>query len=264
MSPSGRTPRVVAGIPARMGSSRFPGKPLCDILGKTMVEHCWRRSRESERLDDLFVATCDEEIRDVVEGFGGRAIMTPKDISRPGLRVAEACKELDLDDEDIVIVVQGDEPLVHPGMIDLAAQALIGDTQLQVGTLVGAATEEEWLDPNEVKVVHGANGDVLYLSRAPIPSNTRDRVLQRLKQICILPFRKRFLLDFEDLAETPLEVAESIELIRVVEHGIRLKAIHSPYPSVAVDNEEDRRRAEAAMRDDEIYARYAGASASNS
>src|SRR3954467_5531521 len=108
-----------------MGSSRFPGKPLQPILGLTMIEHVYRRCELAANVDDLFVATCDDEIAAVVAAFGGRAIMTPKDIPRPGLRGAEACRGEDLTDEDIVIVVQGDEPLVNPGMIDLAAQALL-------------------------------------------------------------------------------------------------------------------------------------------
>ena len=114
--------RIVVGIPVRMGSTRFPGKPLCDILGKTMIEHCYKRCELSKYSTDLFVAACDSEIHDVVENFGGNVIMTNPDIQRPGLRVASAAESLDLDDDDIVVVVQGDEPLVHPDMIDLAIQ----------------------------------------------------------------------------------------------------------------------------------------------
>ena len=249
--------RVVVGIPARMGSSRFPGKPLAPILGMPMVEHVYKRCQQAEDVDDLFVATCDQEIADVVRGFGGEFLMTPKDISRPGLRVAEACKELDLADDDIVVVAQGDEPLVHPDMIDAAVAALREDPAVQLGTLVGDATEEEWLDPNEVKVAVDTHDDVMFMSRSPIPSNTRDRVTMRLKQISILPFRKKFLLDFQDMASTPLEIAESIELLRALEHGVTVRAAMSPHGSVAVDTEADRQRAEAEMKDDEVYPQYA-------
>jgi 3-deoxy-manno-octulosonate cytidylyltransferase (CMP-KDO synthetase) len=248
---------VVVGIPARMGSSRFPGKPLKPILGLPMVQHVHERCRLAGNVDDLFVATCDDEIRDVVEGFGGRAVMTDPDIPRPGLRVAEAVKQMDLADDDIVVVVQGDEPLVHPGMIEVAVSALQDDPGAPLGTLVADANEVEWQDVNEVKVVCNMRGDLIYMTRSPVPSNTRDRFHRRLKQVAIMPFRKHFLLEFQELAETPLEIDESVELLRAIEHGVRVKAIESPYESVSVDTEPDRLEAEAAMRDDEFFPRYA-------
>jgi 3-deoxy-manno-octulosonate cytidylyltransferase (CMP-KDO synthetase) len=248
--------KLIVGIPARMGSSRLPGKPLAPILGMPMIEHVYRRCQLADGVDELFVATCDEEIRSVVEDFGGRALMTPKDIARAGLRVAEASKQLDLGDDDIVIVAQGDEPLVHPDMVSLTARVLEEDAGIHATTLVGDATEEEWLDPNEVKIVAAANDDILYMSRSPIPSDTRDRVTARLKQISILGFRKKALFDFQELEPTPLEDAESIELLRALEHGLRVRGIRSPYPSVAVDTEADRLRAEEAMRTDVLYAAY--------
>jgi 3-deoxy-manno-octulosonate cytidylyltransferase (CMP-KDO synthetase) len=249
--------KVVVGIPARMGSSRFPGKPLQPILGVPMIEHVYRRCALAEHVDELFVATCDDEIAEAVESFGGRWYMTPKDIPRPGLRVAEACRQMELDDDDIVVVVQGDEPLVHPGMIDLAARALLDDPDAQLGTLVADATEAEWRDPNEVKVVVDTEEHILFMSRSPIPSNTRDRVTMRLKQVAIMPFRKKFLLDFQEMPMSPLEIAESVELLRALEQQVRVRAIRSPYDSISVDTEPDRVEAEAAMRDDQFYARYA-------
>ena len=251
--------RVVVGIPARMGSSRFPGKPLVPILGMPMIEHVYRRCALADHADELFVATCDEEIAAVVDGFGGRWYMTPKEIPRPGLRVAEACKQQELEDDDIIVVVQGDEPLVHPGMIDLAARALLDAPEVQLGTLVAAANEAEWLDPNEVKVVVDSRDDILFMSRSPIPSNTRDRVTMRLKQVAIMPFRKRFLLEFQNMPMHALEIAESVELLRAVEQGVKVRAVRSPYRSVSVDTEPDRLEAEAAMRGDPFYAQYAGA-----
>ena len=244
------------GIPARMGSSRFPGKPLKQILGVPMVQHVYERCRLAENVDDLFVATCDDEIAQAVDGFGGTHYMTDPDIPRPGLRVAEAVKQQDLDDDDIVVVVQGDEPLVHPGMIEVAVQALLDDTEAPLGTLVADANEAEWQDPNEVKVVANLNGDLMYMTRSPVPSNTRDRFHRRLKQVAIMPFRKKFLLDFNDMAETPLEIDESVELVRALEHGVRVKAIESPYRSISVDTEPDRQEAEVLMRDEEFFPRY--------
>jgi len=249
--------KVVIGIPARMGSSRFPGKPLAKILGMPMIEHVYKRCMFVKHMDNVFVATCDEEIRQTVESFGGKAYMTRKDIDRPGLRVAEACKQHSLADDDIVIVVQGDEPLVHPSMIDLAVQPLLDDPKVQLVTLVADATEIEWLDPNEVKVVTDTKQDILYMTRSPIPSNTRHRIGPRLKQVAIMPFRKKFLLDFQNMTPTPLEIAESIELLRAVEHGVKVRAVKSPYRSISVDTEPDRQEAEAAMKNDEFYPRYA-------
>jgi 3-deoxy-manno-octulosonate cytidylyltransferase (CMP-KDO synthetase) len=251
--------RVVAGIPARMGASRFPGKPLKPILGMPMVQHVYQRCLLAEELDDVFVATANEEIKEVVEGFGGRAIMTDPEIPRPGLRVAEAVREMDdLADDDIVIVVQGDEPLVHPGMMSLAARALLDDPELKLGTLVAPANEVEWNDPNEVKCVANLAGDLLYMTRSPVPFK-RDEEGTRLKQVAIMPFRKSFLLEFNDLAMTPHERAESVELLRSIEHGVRTKAILSPYQSVSVDTEPDLREAEEQMKSDEFYPRYASA-----
>lgn len=251
--------KTVVGIPARMGSSRLPGKPLAEILGMPMIEHVYRRSQLAEQVDEIFIATCDEEIADVAKGFGGKVVMTAKNIERPGLRVAEACKQLDLSDNDTVVVVQGDEPLVHPGMIELAAEALRGNPEVQLGTLVAAASESEWLDPDEVKVVSDGAGDILYMSRSPIPSNTRDRVTTRLKQVAIMPFQKKFLLQFQEMESTPLEIAESIELMRAVEHSVKVRSILSNYQSISVDTEEDRKEAELLMKSDDLYPKYARA-----
>lgn len=248
--------KIIVGIPARMGSSRFPGKPLAKICGKPMIEHVFKRCQFAKHVDDIFVATCDDEIMNVVKGFGGKAFMTPKTIERPGLRVAEACKQQSFADDDIIVVVQGDEPLVHPGMIDIAVEPLIKDKNIQLLTLVAQANEAEWLDQNEVKVVVDEIEDILFMSRSPIPSNTRNRIGPRLKQVAIMPFRKKFLLDFQTMTPTPLEVAESVELLRAVEHRVKVRTAKSPYASISVDTEKDRLEAEALMKNDEFYLKY--------
>ncbi|MBX7148114.1 3-deoxy-manno-octulosonate cytidylyltransferase [bacterium] len=248
--------KVVIGIPARMGASRFPGKPLCKILNMPMVEHVYKRSLLADKVDEVFVAGCDDIVRDAVLGFGGKFLMTDPDISRPGLRVAEACKQLDLDDDDIVVVVQGDEPLVHPDMINLAVEPLLKDKAVQLGTLVADANEQEWLDPNEVKVLVDKYNDILFMTRSPVPSNTRNEIGPRLKQVAIMPFRKKFLMAFEDMAMMPYERVESIELLRAIEHGVKVRAIRSPFQSISVDTEKDRQEAEAAMSQDPFYQQY--------
>src|SRR5437016_8336988 len=136
--------KVVIGIPARLAASRLPGKPLKEILGISMIEHVYKRCQLAQHIDDVFIATCDEDIQEVVVGFGGKVFMTPAEIERPGLRVAEACKQQSLADDDIVVVVQGDEPLVYPEMIDLAVQPLLDDPKVQLVTMVADANEAEW------------------------------------------------------------------------------------------------------------------------
>lgn len=248
--------KIVIGIPVRMGSTRYPGKPLKEICGMPMVEHVYKRCQFAKNVDGIFVAACDEEIKNVVEEFGGKVYMTPPEIPRPGLRVAEVCKQMDLADDDIVVVVQGDEPLVHPGMIDCAVEPLLKDSSVQCLTLVADANEVEWNDPNEIKVIVDLNEDILYMSRSPIPSNTRNRVTQRLKQVAIMPFRKKFLLDFQQMSMTPFEIAESVELLRAVEHGIKVRTAKSNYQTVSVDTEPDRVEAEGKMKDDEYFKQY--------
>ena len=250
--------RIVVGIPARMGSTRFPGKPLCDILGKSMIEHCYKRCSFSKFSTDLFVAACDNEIKEMVEKFGGKVIMTDPNITRPGLRVAEAAETLNLDDDDIVVVVQGDEPLVHPDMIDLAVQPLLDEEDVFVSNLTAELTEKEWIDAGEIKVVCDLQMNALYMSRAPMPSIDHEE--QRTtwwKQVCIMPFRWHFMKEFNHvLKPTPLELQESIEMIRALQYGYKVRMVPSPYTSKSVDNELDRQEVEEIMKTDEIFKRY--------
>ena len=250
--------RIVVGIPVRMGSTRFPGKPLCDILGKTMIEHCYKRCALSEYTTDLFVAACDSEIHDVVENFGGNVIMTNPDIQRPGLRVASAAESLDLDDDDIVVVVQGDEPLVHPDMIDLAIQPLLDEKDVFVSNLTAELTEDEWKDPGEIKVVCDLNMNAMYMSRAPMPSIDHEEERTKwYKQVCIMPFRWHFMKKFNHvLKATPLELQESIEMNRAIQHGYKVRMVYSPYISKSVDTEIDRKIVEKIMKNDSIYKKY--------
>ncbi len=250
--------KVVIGIPARMGSTRFPGKPLCNILGKTMIEHCYRRCSLSKYATDLFVATCDEEIKQSVEDFGGVAIMTDSNIQRPGLRVAAAAETLSLDDDDIVVVVQGDEPLVHPEMIDLAIQPLLDENDVYVSNLFAKLTEDEWKDPGEIKVVCDMSMNAMYMSRAPIPSiDHEEQRTTWYKQVCIMPFRWHFMKRFNHvLKPTPLELQESIEMNRAIQHGYKVRMVPSPYVSKSVDTESDRIMVEKLMKNDPVYSQY--------
>ena len=249
---------VIVGIPARMGASRFPGKPLAPILGLPMIEHVRRRCELALGVDEVFVATCDAEIADVVSSAGGRVVMTSPDAPRAGLRVAEACGRIGVGDSDTVIIVQGDEPLVHPRMIEDAAALFGADANLKVGTLVALATAQECDDKDEVKVVFDLKWRILYMSRSPIPFPIAGAEVDCWKQVAVMPFRASFLRDFQGLAETYLERVESIELLRAVEHGIHVAAIQTMHPCVSVDTESGRLEAERMMEDDALFRRYSG------
>lgn len=250
--------KIVIGIPARMGSTRFPGKPLCSIAGMSMLEHCYIRCSLSKYATNLFIATCDDEIMEAGHKFGGEVIMTPKNIQRPGLRVAVAAETLNLNDDDIVVVVQGDEPLVHPEMIDIAIEPLLKERDVFVSNLCAAASLEDLNDSGEIKVVCDLQMNALYMSRSAIPSIAHEETrAQWWKQVCIMPFRWHFLKKFNnELSQTPLEMQESIEMIRAIQHGYKVRMIPSKFLSKSVDSEMDRRVVEKMMYEDSLYKKY--------
>ena len=248
--------KVVAVIPARMGSSRFPGKPLAPILGLPMVEHVRRRVAMCEGLDGVYVATCDREIYEATEGFGGQAIMTSKAHERASDRMAEVAEKMEA---DIFVLVQGDEPMTLPEMIDRAIAPMLEDSDIWCLNLAKRiASEKEWRDPNTIKVVTDLAGDALYFSRQPIPT---DRILgpdriPLLKQVCIIPFRRDALLTYARLEPTPLEQSESIDMIRFLEHGHKVRMVETDFDTHAVDTPQDLERVQEMMRDDELTQMY--------
>ncbi|MBX9703847.1 MAG: 3-deoxy-manno-octulosonate cytidylyltransferase, partial [Silvanigrellaceae bacterium] len=236
--------KIIVGIPARMGATRLPGKPLKKILNKTVIEHVFLRSKMAKLPTDVFVATCDPEIKEVVENAGGTALMTRKEIQRPALRVAEAMSQLSLDENDIIVIVQGDEPLIHPEMIDRAINEFMKNSEDLCACLMAHCSEEEWKDPNEIKVVTNLRGYATYMSRSPIPyiSHTKDSIGPRYKQVCVFPFTVKSLKMFLNLSETPCELSESIELLRGIEHGLNIKMVKTNFVTKSIDTEEDRQR----------------------
>ena len=246
--------KAIGVIPARMGSTRFFGKPLAPILGSPMIEHVFRRVSESERLSRVLVATCDEEIREVVEGFGGEAVMTSPDHERATDRVAEAVMEMDA---DVVVMVQGDEPLTHPEMIDLALDPFLHNPEeLCVNLAAPIRTEEEFLDRNTIKVVTDSSGYAMYFSREPIPHLRGSfSSISPLKQVCVIPFRRDFLVRYGALPPTPNEEAESVDMMRILEHGLRVRIVVTDHETHAVDVPEDIPVVETLMRADEAKAR---------
>ncbi len=262
-APSHSTPvimplRVVALIPARMGSSRFPNKPLVPLFGRPMIEHVWYRASASRTLTDVVVATCDAEIRDAVEAFGGRAVMTSPTHERGTDRIAEAAATLGLGERDIAVNIQGDEPMLLPDMVDHAVQPLIDDAGLEVTNLcTRIESDDEHSDPNEIKVVTDLTGDALFMSRAPVPSNTRQAAgVPRIKQVCVIGFRAPILARFARLEQTPLEKAESIDMMRLIENGVRVRMIPSGARTFAVDTMAGLRRVEQAIKQDPAQNRF--------
>lgn len=239
---------IIALIPARMGSSRFPGKPMAQILGKPMIGHVYERVSQSPKLTLTAVATCDKEIFDYIESIGGTAVMTSDTHERASDRCAEALAKLEALNNtkyDIVVMVQGDEPMTHPDMIDEAVQPMLTDESIQVTNLLGKIESlEEFEDRNCIKVVCNLNSDALYFSREPIPTPTKTDKIPMYKQVCIIPFRRDFLLEYIQLTPTPLEVAESVDMMRILEHGKKVRMVPTAFDTKAVDTLEDLKRVE--------------------
>jgi 3-deoxy-manno-octulosonate cytidylyltransferase (CMP-KDO synthetase) len=240
-----------------MGSSRFPGKPLCSILGLPMIEHVYKRCALAKENAEVFVASCDEIIKETVEGFGGRCIMTPASIERPALRVAEACKRLNLEGNDIVVVVQGDEPLIDPTAISKGVAELTNHSEFFCTNLCARLTEDEWLDKDEVKVVSNLKGHAIYMSRSPIPSKTIDSSTPLLKQLGVFFFRYKDLLLFQSLKRTPLEMSEDIEMLRAIEHSHIVKMVEIESKCISVDNPKQRELVVELMKADPVWPKYA-------
>ncbi|MDT7542053.1 MAG: 3-deoxy-manno-octulosonate cytidylyltransferase synthetase [Acidobacteriota bacterium] len=245
--------KIVAVIPARMDSSRFPGKPLATLRGRPMIEHVFRRTAMCERLDAVYIATCDDEIRIAAEGFGCNVLMTSAAHERASDRVAEAAERII--EADIVVMIQGDEPLITPEMIDAALAPLLQDPSVMCVNLARRIeSREEFLDPNTIKVVTDVRGDAIYFSRAPIPAINVESFgrTKMLKQVCVIPFRRDFLREFSRLAPTPLERAESIDMLRLIEHGGRVRIVETVEETHAVDTPEDLRLVETMMKHDPL------------
>jgi 3-deoxy-manno-octulosonate cytidylyltransferase (CMP-KDO synthetase) len=239
-------PHTVVVIPARYQSTRFPGKPLATIAGRPMIEHVYRRASAAEGVDAVLVATDDARIATTVEGFGGFVRMT-QSTHRTGMdRIAEVAAELAC---DIIVNVQGDEPLIDPQMIAEVVAPLADDPALRISTLRRAITDAaEYQNPNVVKVVVDRMSDALYFSRSPVPfvrGSFHDAARlgpPAYKHVGIYAYRRAFLLSLAALPQTPLEAAESLEQLRALEHGFRIRAVETHYDSVGVDTPEDLER----------------------
>ncbi|MCX6346317.1 MAG: 3-deoxy-manno-octulosonate cytidylyltransferase [Armatimonadetes bacterium] len=242
--------RIAVIIPARMSAARFPGKPLADLCGKPMIQWVYERAGMAASVSRVIVATCDAEIVDAVELFGGEAVMT-SDAHRSGTdRLAEAAVGLDV---DIVVNVQGDEPLIDPSAIEKAIAPFIESESVQMVSLMAPIDSESAKDQNLVKVVVTQDSYALYFSRSPIPYERKPLEGASIYgHVGLYAYTKDFLLKFASLEPTPLEQAESLEQLRALEHGYRIKMVEIADRSFGVDTLEDLERAKARIMNAEL------------
>ena len=235
---------VVGIIPARYSSSRFEGKVLADILGKPMIQHVWERAKQAFLLDDLIIACDDERVATVAKEFGANVALTAKGHISGTNRITEVVNPIDV---KIVVNIQADEPLIHPMMIDMVAQALLDNRNISMATLMRKIENPADIDnPDVVKVVVDKDNFALYFSRAPIPFHARNSEVAYpvyYKHIGLYAYTKDFLFIYRNLPESSLEKAERLEQLRVLQEGYRIKVVETKYDTVGVDTPEDLEKA---------------------
>lgn len=236
---------TVAIIPARWASTRFPGKPLKTLKGKPIIVHVIEKALACKTVGRVIVATDDRRIFDAVTSTGYSAQMTSPDHQTGTDRIAEVAKGID---DEIIVNIQGDEPMIDPPSVDRAVNALIKDSGLYVSTLCIPITEEEFQNPDVVKVITDNNGMALYFSRAPIPYNRAGlKELPMKKHLGLYAYRREFLLEYADLKRTELEMAEQLEQLRILQNGVRIKVVTADKDSIGIDTPEDLKRAEVLL-----------------
>ncbi|MFH1394715.1 MAG: 3-deoxy-manno-octulosonate cytidylyltransferase [Candidatus Omnitrophota bacterium] len=258
--------KAVAVIPARWHSTRLKGKVLADINGKPMIQHIWERVKEAHEIDEVIVAVDKERVFKAVEAFGGKAVYTSPEQPSGTDRLAEIANSVDA---DVFINVQGDEPLVHPLMIDELVQVFEYEENVQMATLIKRIhNKNEITDPNVVKVVVDRKGFALYFSRNPIPyvvkessiddsareQDTEDVSGKYFKHIGLYGYTKDFLFTYTNLPKSTLEIKEKLEQLRVLEHGYKIKTIETRYDTVSVDTQEDLEKVRELLKDKEEFA----------
>lgn len=251
----GNKNKIVAIIPARMASTRFPGKPLAKILGLELIEHVRRRVGLCEGLSEVLVATCDKEIKETVEKYGGKAIMTSEKHERCTDRIAEAAREVEA---DVIVNVQGDEPMITPQAIIQLVEPFASDKNCRSTNLLSPIdSKEDLISPNVVKTVCDLDGNIMYFSREPIPSGKKFKgPVKAFRQFGVIAFKKDFLIAFSKLPQTPLERIESVDMLRAIEHGYKIKAVVTEEEIYGVDTPEDLLRVESIMKSDRLLSRY--------
>ena len=248
MSAEGAKPHVVAFVPARMASSRFPGKPLVEIAGLPMVEHVRRRSALSESVDEVVVATCDQEIADVVASYGGRSVMTADTHLDCVDRIGEA---IGLAPADVAIIVQGDEPLIRPQLIDAVAQGLLAVSDSGCACVLSTISNpDDMTNSDVVKAVVSNDDRLLYLTRAGVPFERRPGVVRPLRQTGLSAFRRETLMRYVELDPSPLELAEGVGFLRMLQNGMSVHGIIVEEQTFGVDRLGDVAIIEAVLEED--------------
>lgn len=237
-------------IPARMASSRYPGKPLASILGMPLIEHVRRRALLAKQAGLVVVATCDTVIKEAVEAEGGIAVMTKDTHERCTDRIEEAIQNLP---GHIIVMVQGDEPLLVPEAISAVVAPLLADPTVDIVNLLSPLeSDEDYSNPNIVKAACNLKGDVMFFSRNPIPYFRNKGIVPVFRQTGIMAFRREILERFSSLPETPFEKAESVDMFRAIEHGLRIAGVVTNYATLGVDRPVDVGLVETVLKNDDF------------
>lgn len=237
-------------IPSRYASTRLEGKPLKDICGHTMIEWVYRRTKLSN-LDEVVVATDDKRIYEEVERFGGKAILTREDHENGTSRIAEVCEKYG--DYDVIVNVQGDEPLIEPDMINSIIDSFKEDDTISMSTLKYKLDSMEDIEnPNYVKVITDKNGYAIYFSRSIIPYPRKLDIQNYYKHVGIYGYKRDFVVEYAKMEPTPLELSESLEQLRALENGYRIKVMETPYKILGVDTQEELEKVREYIRENEI------------
>ncbi len=241
--------KIIAIIPSRYGATRFPGKPLALISGKPMIQWVYENVNKVEKLDGVYVATDDQRILGCVEGFGGKALMTSSTHTCGTDRLAECAEILKLDDDDIVLNIQGDEPLINSQMI-MDLYSIFEDSNVYMGTLKKLIENEDELNnPNVVKVINDINGDAIYFSRFCLPYERDGEKKSHFKHIGVYGYKTWFLKKYSKMDKTELEKSESLEQLRVIENGLKIRVKETMYQTIGVDTPEQIELVEKKLRE---------------
>ncbi len=232
-------------IPARYKSTRFEGKVLADLMGKPVIQHVYEAAKESTLLGDLIVATDDERIFKAVTEFGGKAVMTSAGHQTGTDRLTEVVNPIDV---KIIVNIQGDEPLIHHTMINELIRTMLDDKSIPVATVIRKIdNREEIMDPNVVKTVIDKDNFALYFSRSPIPFERDEQAKNYYKHLGLYAYTKDFLFTYTNLPKSELERVESLEQLRILEHGYKIKTIETQFDTVGIDTPEDLEKATQAL-----------------
>ncbi len=240
---------VVGVIPARYGSSRFPGKVLAELAGKPMIQWVYEQASKSELLDQLFVAVDDERVQKVVEKFGGKAVMTKGEHQSGTDRIAEAVENIEA---NIIVNIQGDQPLLDPQMIDEAVKPFLDNPSVKMSTIKTKISKEDYQDPAVVKVVVDENDFALYFSRSLIPYPREKNEISVYEHVGLYVYKKDFLLEISQLPQSFLEKIEMLEQLRVLEKGYKIKVVETKSEhaaGVSVDTPEDLAKVEKMIQE---------------